>query len=100
VAAHFLPAPPSHSAGAGAAALRIPWEQYGTIAAEVTSVASEPRDERVRVELALRQRALSAIVLRHGLLAQVEVEVERVSPAALVLRVAGRQVAAHRAAEP
>jgi membrane fusion protein (multidrug efflux system) len=78
----------------------FPWEQYGTIAAEVTSVASEPRDERVRVELALKQRALSAIVLRHGLLAQVEVEVERVSPAALVLRVAGRQVAAHRAAEP
>jgi membrane fusion protein (multidrug efflux system) len=104
VAAHFLPGAAVGRIQPGQKArLRFnafPWEQYGTIAAEVTSVASEPRDERVRVELALKQRAPSAIVLRHGLLAQVEVEVERVSPAALVLRVAGRQVAAHRAVEP
>jgi membrane fusion protein (multidrug efflux system) len=104
VAAHFLPGAAVGRIQPGQPArLRLkafPWEQYGTIPAEVTSVASEPREQRVRVELALKQRTPSAIVLQHGLLAQVEVEVERVSPAALVLRIAGRQLAAHRAVEP
>lgn len=67
----------------------FPWTQYGTVSATVTSVASEARDGRVRVDLTLRPDSTSAIPLQHGLPGTVEVEVERISPATLVLRTAG-----------
>jgi membrane fusion protein (multidrug efflux system) len=67
----------------------FPWTQYGTVAARVTSVASEIRDKLVRVELAVEAEAASAIPFQHGLPGTVEVEVDRVSPATLMLRTAG-----------
>lgn len=73
----------------------FPWAQYGTIPAEVSRVADEIRDGRVRVELAIHSLPHSPIPLQHGLPGAVEVEVERVSPAALLLRSAGSVMGAH-----
>jgi membrane fusion protein (multidrug efflux system) len=67
----------------------FPWAQYGTVTAIVSRVASEVRDGSVRVELAV-DRAPSAIPMQHGLPGAVEVEVERATPAALILRNASR----------
>ena len=67
----------------------FPWTQYGAVAATVASVASEVRDGWVRVELAVRPDAASPIPLQHGLPGTIEVEVDHVSPAMLVLRTAG-----------
>jgi membrane fusion protein (multidrug efflux system) len=78
-----------------AARLRLsgfPWQQFGTVSATVVSVASEGRDGHLRVELAIRQDPRSLIPFQHGLTGTVEVEVERVSPAVLVLRAAGSLV--------
>jgi membrane fusion protein (multidrug efflux system) len=70
----------------------FPWTQYGAISATVANVGSEVRDGQVRVELVIRPDAVSLIPLQHGLPGTVEVEVERVSPATLVLRTAGLQL--------
>ena len=67
----------------------FPWTQYGAVAATVASVASEVRDGQVRVELAVHSDAASPIPLQHGLPGTIEVEVDHVSPAALILRTAG-----------
>jgi len=68
----------------------FPWAQYGTIAATVVSVASEAINGRVRVELAPSPVQAAPIPLQHGLPGMIEVEVERVAPATLVLRAAGQ----------
>jgi membrane fusion protein (multidrug efflux system) len=68
----------------------FPAAQYGDLPATVTRLASEPRDGRIRVELALRPNRGSHLPLQHGLPGTVEVEVERVSPAVLVLRTVGK----------
>jgi multidrug resistance efflux pump len=97
VMADFLPSAAIGRIQAGQPArLRLegfPWTQYGAISATVASVASEVRDGRVRVELALRPHSASPIPLQHGLPGTVEVEVDRVSPAILVLRTAGKLLA-------
>lgn len=67
-----------------------PWTQYGSIRTTVVSVAGEIRDGRVRVELSAEPEPGSRIPLQHGLPGAVEVQVERISPANLVLRAAGR----------
>jgi multidrug resistance efflux pump len=67
----------------------FPWMQYGTVPATVTRVGSEVRDGRVRVELAIHPDPSSAIPMQHGLPAVAEVDVERVTPARLVLRAVG-----------
>jgi hypothetical protein len=67
----------------------FPWTQYGAVSATVASVASEVRDGWVRVELAVHPDAAPPIPLQHGLPGTVEVEVDHVSPATLVLRTAG-----------
>lgn len=67
----------------------FPWTQYGSLTATVTSVATEARDGMIRVELHLPAETPTAIPLQHGLPGSVEVEVERVSPATLVLREVG-----------
>ena len=72
----------------------FPWTQYGAIAAMVASVASEVRNGQVRVELAIRPDPAPPIPVQHGLPGTVEVEVDRVSPATLVLRTAGLLLAA------
>jgi multidrug resistance efflux pump len=70
----------------------FPWTQYGDVPATVASVASEvseARDGRVRVELTVRPDAAPLIPLQHGIPGTVEVEIDHLSPATLVLRTAG-----------
>jgi multidrug resistance efflux pump len=80
--------------------LGFPWTKYGSVPAVVTGVGSEPRDGQVRVELLLAPSPGGRIPLQHGLPATVEVEVERVSPASLVLDAAGRFLTRPEAALP
>jgi membrane fusion protein (multidrug efflux system) len=68
----------------------FPWTEYGRLRGRVTDVAPEPRDGRFRVELALERPETSLIPLAHGLPGSVEVAAERITPATLVLRAAGR----------
>jgi multidrug resistance efflux pump len=70
--------------------LGFPWTKYGSIPAVVNRVGNEPKDGQIRVELLLAPTPGSRIPLQHGLPATAEVEVERVSPASLVLDAAGR----------
>lgn len=83
-----------------AARLRLdgyPWAQWGTVPAVVRSVGSEVREGLVRVELAFPAPRATRIPLEHGLPGEVEVEVERVSPAVLALRAAGQSALGPRA---
>ncbi len=76
------------------AALRLegfPWAQYGTVPTRVARVSDEIRDGKVRVELSVGKFP-SRIPPQHGLPGSVEVEVEQISPAKLVLRSAGEVV--------
>jgi multidrug resistance efflux pump len=73
----------------------FPWAQYGTISAQVSKVAAEIRDGKVRVELRLEAPPRSPVPLQHGLPGSVEVAIEHVSPAALLLRSAGAVLGAH-----
>jgi membrane fusion protein (multidrug efflux system) len=72
----------------------FPWTQYGTISATVIRVVSQDDNEWLQVELAIRPNLASAIPLQRGLAGTVEVEVERVSPATLILRAAGQRLVA------
>jgi multidrug resistance efflux pump len=72
----------------------FPWTQYGTLTATVTTVANEVRDGYVRVELSPSPGF--RIPLQHGLPGATEVEIERISPAALLLRTAGQMLAPQR----
>ena len=94
VVASFLPAIALGRVQLGQPArLRLdgfPWAQYGSLAGTVTSVATEARDGVIRVELRLEPATPTAIPLQHGLPGTVEVEVERISPATLVLRAVGQ----------
>ena len=69
----------------------FPWAQHGTVPATVSRVASEVRDGRIRVELDVLP-SQSTVPLQHGLPGTLEVEVERASPAILVLRAAGKML--------
>jgi multidrug resistance efflux pump len=73
----------------------FPWAQYGAVEATVSRVSSEVRDGSVRVELVV---AASPVPLQHGMPGNVEVEIERISPASLMLRTAGRMLAEPRSA--
>ncbi len=92
--AYFQPAEALGRIRAGQSAqLRLtgfPALQYGSLAARVSGVSSEASDGQVRVELAIAAAPGSAIPLEHGLPGSAEVEVERASPATLLLRAAGR----------
>ena len=72
----------------------FPWTQYGSLTAAVSRVANEPRDGRIRVELALDETQESQIPVQHGLPATVEIEIEKVAPARLLFRVLGRSLGA------
>lgn len=64
----------------------FPWTQFGTLEGRVTSVGSEPRDGKVRVELAIDRATAKDLPLQHGLPGSAEVEVGRVAPFTLLLR--------------
>jgi multidrug resistance efflux pump len=68
----------------------FPWTQYGTIPVTVAAVGNEATDGFIRVELDLRANSASAVPVGHGLQGSVEVAIEQVSPAVLVLRAAGQ----------
>jgi membrane fusion protein, adhesin transport system len=68
----------------------FPWAQYGTIEAKVSRVSTEIREGLVRVELAPVSTVASKALLQHGLPGTVEVSVEKITPAVLVLRAAGQ----------
>jgi len=68
----------------------FPWAQYGAIAATVERTACEVRNGLVRVELSINDEQVSLIPVQHGLPGTIEIEVERISPAMLALRAAGR----------
>ncbi|AUX25833.1 hypothetical protein SOCEGT47_063860 [Sorangium cellulosum] len=70
----------------------FPWTEYGTLSATVERVATEAKEGRIRVELGVRPDPASPIPMQHGLPGSVVIEVERVSPATLVLRAAGQIV--------
>jgi len=75
-----------------------PWTQYGTISATVTGVGTEPSQGSIRVELEIESDQNSSIPLQHGQSGIVEIEVESVSPAILILRAAGEQLMTRRSA--
>jgi len=72
----------------------FPWAQFGSIEATVGRVATEIRDNLVRVEFVPSDPAIGggnavAGMMQHGLPGSIEVTIERASPALLVLRAAG-----------
>lgn len=76
-----------------AAELRLagfPWAQYGTVHATVSRVASEIRDNRIRVEFAPSAPWPAGIRPQHGLPGTIEVTLDAVAPAVMVLRAAGQ----------
>jgi multidrug resistance efflux pump len=94
--AEFVPADALGRVRAGQSGrLRLegfPWMQYGTVACTVTRVGSEVRDGRVRVELEIHPDPASSIPMQHGLPATAEIDVERVTPARLVVRSLGARL--------
>lgn len=79
----------------------FPWAQFGSIEAKVNRVASEIRDGQVRVEFTVAPSPDLRVLMQHGLPGAIEVRVDRISPAVLVLRSAGQLLAAPPAqAEP
>jgi membrane fusion protein (multidrug efflux system) len=78
-----------------AARLRLdgfPWAQYGSIDARVSRVGSEIRDGQVRVEFAVASTSSSGMAMQHGLPGSIEVQVDRASPAVMILRAAGQML--------
>lgn len=70
------------------------WAQHGSLAARVHLVAGEVRDRQLRAELELDTAGVPpGLVPQHGLSGTVEVALEQVSPALLLLRSLGRGVA-------
>jgi membrane fusion protein, adhesin transport system len=68
----------------------FPWTAYGSLDAEVSLVASEIRDQTVRVELRPRPAPNSRLLLQHGLPGVVEISLEQTAPVLLLLRAIGQ----------
>jgi multidrug resistance efflux pump len=68
----------------------FPWAQFGSVEATVSRVASEIRDNLVRVEFTPLPNGSRNIVMQHGLPGSIEVSIEETSPAVLILRAAGQ----------
>lgn len=78
----------------------FPWAEFGSLHGRVAAVASEAEDGLVRVECDMSEQTdemsggtASKIPAEHGLTGVLEVEVESVSPAALLLRTIGQALA-------
>lgn len=67
-----------------------PWTQYGMVHGVVTTVGSEIRNQTVRVELAVDSHTSPRIPMQHGLPGVIEIEVEKITPADLLLRMVGK----------
>ena len=68
----------------------FPWTTYGNLRGVVVSVASEAVGGILRVECSLDPTSAPAIPIEHGLIGTLELEVDRLSPAALLTRSSGR----------
>ena len=68
----------------------FPWSQFGSIDARVTRVATEIRDQMVRVEFIPTPPFAPRIMMQHGLPGTVSVNLEQAAPAELVLRAVGQ----------
>ena len=66
------------------------WTQYGMLHGRVTRISSEPLDGYVQIEIDIDEAQAPAIPVQHGLSGMVEIELDEVSPAEIVLRAAGR----------
>jgi membrane fusion protein (multidrug efflux system) len=77
----------------------FPWAQFGTIPAKVSRVGAEIRDNQVRVEFTPELAADSKIILQHGLPGTIEVSIEQISPALMVLRSAGQLLSDNKQAQ-
>lgn len=71
----------------------FPWAQYGSVQAQVVRVAGEIRDRALRVEFTATRDATRGLTLRHGMTGTVEVNIEAISPATLLLRTIGQSFA-------
>ena len=71
----------------------FPWTEYGRVPATVERVASETRDGFVKVEFSIQQSKDSQIPLQHGMPGKIEVEIDMLTPAELILRSAGQVIA-------
>jgi multidrug resistance efflux pump len=69
------------------------WAQYGDFSARVERVAAEASNNVLRVDLSLPRSQTGQLALRHGMTGQVEVAIEQVSPAVLLLRAIGEVMA-------
>lgn len=65
----------------------FPWTQWGAVEAQVRQVATEPRDGTIEVIFDIDCNS-TEIPVQHGQLGTIDVEVERLSPARLVLQAA------------
>ncbi len=72
----------------------FPWTEFGSLSSEVTRVSGEARDGKLWIDGSVVAGSDSMIPLQHGMPGTLVVEVERVSPAELMLRAAGRAVTA------
>jgi membrane fusion protein (multidrug efflux system) len=71
----------------------FPWIRFGEVKAVVARVGSEAVDGLVRVEAGLApEPEIGSIPLQHGLVGSLAVEVERVAPVELMLRVVGKRL--------
>lgn len=66
------------------------WTQYGDFPARVERVAAESIGDDLRVELRMPRRRHEELPLRHGMTGQVDIMVEDVSPAVMILRALGQ----------
>lgn len=67
----------------------FPRAQFGALGVQVERIASEARDGRIRVELALLAPERARTPVEHGLPGEVRIEVERTSPLSLLRRAVG-----------
>jgi multidrug resistance efflux pump len=98
VRAYFAPSSVGRIRAGQPARLKVeafPWTQWGVLEGRVGRVASESPDGRVEVEIDLDAGQGTSIPAQHGLVGTAEIEVERISPAVMVLRAAGARWA-HR----
>jgi membrane fusion protein (multidrug efflux system) len=70
----------------------FPRLEFGTLPLAVARVASETRNGLVQVELSLAEPHVAGVPVEHGLPGRVRVEVERATPAELLLRAIGRKL--------
>jgi hypothetical protein len=95
VVVQFSPAVQGRIQPGQTARLRLdsyPWLQSGTVPAVVTPVRRTPRDGWLEVRLTIAETPPAPITLDFGMTGVVEVAVEQVSPAELLLRAAGRGI--------